>query len=687
MFDEGLAQALGAGVRRRILHLLCTKRELAVQDVSEALDISLPLASKHLKLLYNLRLLKRRREAQRKLYSLKFGEIKELDEIYSKVTNRLKWHDMDDSNFHITGKKAIIKIRDSICQTPESLVTSDGFKTIVKRSLSELQQRESIFINIFRKTGENGKETSLSIEDKTHLMVSFLKYLIILPIEQAARLVPGANCFLENKELFFNYIEYLYDYWRSFDRFIISIGTSTHRLDKRPYRTFNATIETLTHLVRQVYRDIQENITQEHPNVYRQIRAGAGFATIAIPVHVPMPLEYAKKIGNVSVIRQVLLNPPIVLDPPVNKRKGAFIKVDRNPIDIMTINSSEWLCYPAKVGSFTLLVYFHEQFYDLGFSLSNLFEIATDEDLSRKPDGIYFFGAGGTEIDTLGKWSTVFYDDEENGMVIAAVPGREEFGYFGYLKKMILTIHNVRMLKEGAFPFHGSLTRIIMDGNIDKSVLIIGDTGAGKSETLEAFRNLGGKQISDIIIIADDMGSLSINDNGDVVGKGTEIGAFLRLDDLSPSSTFGTIDRAIFMSVNKVNSRVVIPVTALHHVLRGTRVDMVLYANNYEEVDEDHPLIEKFETPSEALKVFREGAAMSKGTTASTGLQKTYFVNPFGIPSYKKLHEKLAKKTFEKLFENKSYVAQVRTRLGIKGMEKKGPLEAAQALLSILKQA
>ena len=45
---------------------------------------------------------------------------------------------------------------------------------------------------------------------------------------------------------------------------------------------------------------------------------------------------------------------------------------------------------------------------------------------------------------------------------------------------------------------------------------------------------------------------------------------------------------------------------------------------------------------AEALKVFRDGTSMSKGTTTSTGLVHTYFANIFGPPQYRELHEQLA---------------------------------------------
>ena len=46
------------------------------------------------------------------------------------------------------------------------------------------------------------------------------------------------------------------------------------------------------------------------------------------------------------------------------------------------------------------------------------------------------------------------------------------------------------------------------------------------------------------------MGSLGIK-NGQVVGYGTEIGAFVRLDDLDTGYAYKKIDRAIFL--NQIN--------------------------------------------------------------------------------------------------------------------------------------
>jgi hypothetical protein len=138
------------------------------------------------------------------------------------------------------------------------------------------------------------------------------------------------------------------------------------------------------------------------------------------------------------------------------------------------------------------------------------------------------------------------------------------------------------------------------------------------------------------------------------------------------------------MNPSQVNARIVLPVTTLETVLQGHRIDYILYANNYEEIDSDHPVIERFETAELALDVFRKGAVMSKGTTTSTGLVHSYFANIFGPPEYTEIHEEIAARYFDSFFRTGVFVGQMRTRLGIRGYETSGPGEAAAELLKII---
>ena len=55
-----------------------------------------------------------------------------------------------------------------------------------------------------------------------------------------------------------------------------------------------------------------------------------------------------------------------------------------------------------------------------------------------------------------------------------------------------------------------AMVNIIMNNGHEANVVIMGDSGAGKSESLEAFRSLSEDYISDMTIIFDDMGHLTL---------------------------------------------------------------------------------------------------------------------------------------------------------------------------------
>jgi hypothetical protein len=582
---------------------------------------------------------------------------------------------MQKNTLRIIGNKAVLNIRERMCETAEELLASDKFRSVLDHCLEHLKAKNSPLLEIFGKKGFD--------EESVNDLMKTLSLLVKYESNVVPHIFDRSLSFLKDRDRLAGFVEYLYDYWRHFDRFIIN-DSEGDRLDKRPYRTFNETIELLTHLIRTVYRHIQENITGSHPNVYRQVPAGAEMAVISLPKDIPYEGAKYKKLNTIPVIRQMLIYPPLVIQQPMNKRTGQFKRIQQNPLDLVELSPGEWICYPAKVGKLLIMVYFHLEFFELGFSMCNLFQLADDTDLEKKPDALFIYGTAGNVIDGIAKYSTVFYDDEENRIFVGAIPNRAEFGYFGYLKKMILTLHNSIMMKSGIMPFHGALVKILMQGNKEATILMMGDTGAGKSETLEAFRVLGEKHIRELTIIADDMGSIELDSNDCPIGYGTEIGAFLRLDDLQPGYAFGHLDRSIIMNPSQVNARIVFPVTKFETVIQGHKIDYILYANNYEEIDNEHPVIERFDSAEWALDIFREGAVMSKGTTTSSGLVHSYFANIFGPPEYRCIHEEIAARYFAAFFRNNVFVGQMRTRLGIPGYESGGPHEAALELLRII---
>jgi len=583
---------------------------------------------------------------------------------------------MENGSYQFYGDKLVIRIRNRVCDTVEELISSEIFMDLLSKYVRSLFRKQSRLLRVF-KNEEKVTGQELQTMQKTLVMLSKL------PADQAKLLIPESETFFEDIELLSDFVEELYNFWRGLHRLIIcdSIGD---RLDKRPYRTFNDTVERLMHVVRSAQRDILENITGDHPRVYRQVSAGAEMAAIALPEKIPYLAAIYEDLNKILVARQVLIYPPMIYNSPTNKRSGTFTRVEENPLDGLEINPKEWLCYPAKVGSLIINVYFSMSFFEMGFSLSNLFELAEDEDLKKKPDAIFMFGIPSNEEKANQEQDTIFFDDTENDLLVGSVPFRKEYGYFGYLKKMILTLHNIKMMKMGRMPFHGAMFRIDLRDSGPANVVLIGDSGAGKSETLEALRGIIENQVQEITIVADDMGSIEITPDGRVIGYGTEIGAFVRLDDLQKGYALGQIDRTIIMNPDQVNARVVIPVTKYKNVIRGFDIDFILYANNYDSVDQDHPVIEQFKNSEIALDVFRSGAVMSKGTTTTTGLTHSYFANIFGPPQYRDLHEKISQEYFDKFFQKGIFVGEMRTQLGISGKEYSGPEESARALLDML---
>jgi hypothetical protein len=582
---------------------------------------------------------------------------------------------MENGSFHLYPDKFILRVRGRMCNNTEELLTSEPFKAFFQQFLNNLKRQQSKLLNIFP-----GKQFD---QEKTQLMLDTLYYLNSLPGDKVMKLVDGSSIFFDDKQLFNEFVEQLYNFWRRLHRLVIC-DSVFDRLDKKPYRTFNDTVENLMHLVRSSYRNIQENITGNHPKIYRQVSAGAEIGAIALPKKMKYPNSDYKILDDIFLIRQVLIYPPMIFNTPSNTRKGTFARIDMNPLKGLTLDPKEWLGYPAKVGPLLIMIYFPLNFFELGFSLSNLFELADEDDLKKRPDAVYLYGTPAEfKIDVDGN-ETVFFDDEDHNMMVASVPMCDEYAYFGYLKKMILTLHNIIRMKDGYLPFHGAMIQITMRDKEPYTVVILGDSGAGKSESIEALRLMAGDEIEDMLIIADDMGSIGIDQMDRLLGYGTEMGAFVRLDDLQSGYALGQIDRTIIMNPDRVNARVVMPVTRYEYIMEGTPIDCILYANNYEPLDKDHPVIEQFEDAIAALDVFRKGVVMSKGTTSTKGLVENYFANIFGPPQYRDLHEGLAKKYFNEMFSRNVFVGQLRTQLGIHGEEQTGPQTAATALLEMI---
>ena len=514
--------------------------------------------------------------------------------------------------FELARDTAVINFSAQYCQTEVELLDSLGFERVLSGYLERAKRKDLL---IYTYLSDNGRVPLNQIRAD---LQKICKLLLVLPWHELGENYPQYEKYIIERKQFLEVVETLYNYWRKLGRYAVAYNSTAQAGIQN--LQFVETHDRFENTVLGTYRTISEKVMGYQNRVYRQLIAGVNAGLIVTKIQPQLQGALYTPLHKVPMIESVVLHPPFITYPKRNTRKGIFTEVFEHPLADMEMNAQEFFCYPAKVGDLLAYAYFHKDFMAQGVTLCNLFEMADlSEVQTRKPDMVFVYGVKD------GKEDTVFYKDAVEGTYVGYVSYCEDIDYFGYMKKMLLTLHNVAMLDDAALPLHGAMASITMKNGDVKNIIIIGDSGAGKSETIEALRTLGDDFIKDVRIVFDDMGVIG-RENGQVVAHGTEIGAFVRLDDLETGYAYREIDRSIFMNPNKINARIVIPVATYEEIITRYPIDLFLYANNYSEGEAIAPLTNL----TEAVDTFRTGARFAKGTTSEVGLVKTYFANPFG---------------------------------------------------------
>lgn len=575
--------------------------------------------------------------------------------------------------FSISNDKVLMNFSARYCNNFESLLESEGFRRVLSVYLKKAEKKRTLSYR-YLVSSLNTTDLSRLREDMTQVF----KWLTIMDVKEIVEFNPKYEGLLGSKEDFIKVIEDFYLFWRRLERYtIIQNDKISQGLAAMNFTEANSSFEKL---ILKFYRKIEQNVLGRYPLVFRQLTAGGNCSIMINKLLWPIPRGY-EILEDINFIDCILLEPPFITYPKKNTRNGMFTEVQENPLKYTHINKDHWFCCPIKVGELIAYVYFHRDYMNHGITLCNLFEVATKEECrGRRPDIIYVFGINDGE-----ELKTVFYDDDENNIMLGYVNYSEEIDYFGYMKKMILTLHNLIMIKRGNLPIHGAMVNIQMKNGKHANVVIMGDSGAGKSESLEAFRTMSEEYISNMTVIFDDMGTFK-EINGEVYGYGTEIGAFVRLDDLAQGYAFREIDRSIFMNPDKINARLVMPVSPYSEIVKGYKIDVLLYANNFTDVSEGEKSIDYFDNVEDAKKLFKTGPRMAKGTTTEEGMVQSYFANPFGPAQKQEETDILIEKYFNTMFNGNVKVGQIKTCLGIKGKEQQGPRKAALDLFEIIKE-
>lgn len=556
---------------------------------------------------------------------------------------------------YITKDIALINYTQRFYSSSEELVSSSAFDIFLDAFFEYYKDAQPGLYHWITK-GSSGKELNENIK-------SLLKMLLVMNLDEIE------NEDFDSREKLLKVVEDAYLFWRNKSRFSIISTTKRHGLQMA---NFIESDVKYNQIVLNLYRTVQQKVEGVKNRVYRQLQAGTN-ASLVVRNYKWDTVNTYEPLKNIPFINMIMLRTPLIIHTKSNKRVGTFTETDICPMkQFRVLKKHDWYCFPCKVGGLLTFFYYHRDFSASAVALSNLFELASENECqNQKPDCIVLFGNQDDKDDT------VFYHDKENDVFVGKVSYNEVIHYFGYAKKMCLTLHNLAMMKRGGLPLHGAMINLHLKDGSTKGVVFIGDSGAGKSETIEALAKVAVDEIVSSEIVFDDMGTMILED-GKLSAMGTEIGAFVRLDDLDKGTAYRDIDRSIFFNPESSNARVVIPATNYKNIVTKHPIDMVLYANNYD----DKRGLAQITDLNLAKKVFLEGKRFALGTTQENGISTTFFANPFGPMQKQEECLEIFNTMFDTLFTQNVFVGEVYTCLGLPDKGEDGIKIAAQELLN-----
>ena len=568
----------------------------------------------------------------------------------------------------VTGKRQVVlNFSQKFCKSEIEVLNSDCFKEVWTKYVEHLYKTENQallpVLNLFARD---------SVIEET---INLFKLLLGFSIAEITDINVQFAKVLKKKEILYDLVQNFYDYWRRLERYAVVFTRAT--MDGVESNSFVEAQTKFNDVVLSTYRSISEKLFGSAFPIYRQLPAGVNAALLLSKNRWMEKNSYYSFLSECDAIEQIVIRPPFISYSEKNKRTGTYPEAKKNPMERIkeSFVANDFYCYAAKVGGALAYVYFHRDYLAHGITIGNLFEfVPLSACKGKKPDLLYVFGG------SYDGESEFFYD-KANDIYVGLAPHDSSIDYFGYMKKMLLTLYNTKMIDNGFLPIHGACVHITMKDGRTKNVVIMGDSGAGKSESLEALSEMAGDNISSQLTVFDDMGTFKI-ENGEVIAYGTEIGAFVRLDDMTAGYAYREMDRAIFMNPDKTNSRLVIPVATYPQIMKGYKVDMYLYANNYDEKCDDE--VEFYKNAEEAKPIFIRGARRAKGTTQEMGMTESFFANPFGPVQREAQTRVIIDNVFDALFKNGVKVGNLHTRLAVPGMEHDGPASAAKRLFELL---
>jgi len=329
--------------------------------------------------------------------------------------------------FKITRGNAILNFSEEYCQSRCELIESESFARVLKGYVHDIKRKKTTAYEYLREV----QKESIDIVDDLRTV---FRLLLVMDPKELASIYPKFAPYFRDMDEFTQVIEDIYLFWRRLQRYsVVYNEESRGGYQNVQFADAQANFEAL---VLSVYRSIKNKCIGQSENVLRQITAGVNAGLRVSNMRSFLPYEY-RCLDNIPFIESVIIHPPFITYSKRNKRDGVFPETKKNPIEDLKFDQDQWFCYPAKVGDLLCFVYFNVAYMAQGVTLCNLFQLATEEEYrNRKPDMIYVYGYED------GKKHQYFYQDDENDMMVALLSANDEFDYFGYMKKMMLTFPN-----------------------------------------------------------------------------------------------------------------------------------------------------------------------------------------------------------------------------------------------------
>jgi hypothetical protein len=240
----------------------------------------------------------------------------------------------------------------------------------------------------------------------------------------------------------------------------------------------------------EIYRQIFKNTSRDKQIAVKRTPKSGLDVVIAqqlIPYSLPDNYKWINKIPTIIGLNG---DYPLNFTTEAKKRDGNICISEVNDILFKTsFDTSGWRIYPAFLGAsgsdeIFALHLFSQAFELAGIAQQNLFELAESSVIiNRKPDCILVYGST-AEMNRI--HDLVYYDDKEDDIIVTTVPGIAKYSYNGYLKKPAVQNANIWALKKKYWPCHSLVITFYIEECEPFTLLFIGDTMTGKTETAVA---------------------------------------------------------------------------------------------------------------------------------------------------------------------------------------------------------